>query len=82
MSPFLTDVLKVVNLQGRLKTSKRQTSELHFDFSINSIGAIFGGKMFDLFWRETLAKVLFILAGKFGFVGEDFTFNAGGKLCC
>lgn len=31
------NVLKVVNLQGKLKTSKRQTSELHFDFSINSI---------------------------------------------
>lgn len=31
------NVVKVVNLQGKLKSSKRQASELHFDFSINSI---------------------------------------------
>ena len=36
--PCFSDILKVVNLQGKLKNSKRQTSELHFDFSINSIG--------------------------------------------
>ena len=28
----------MVNLQGKLKSSKRQASELHFDFSINNIG--------------------------------------------
>ncbi len=32
------DMVKVVNLQGKLKSSKRQASELHFDFSINCIG--------------------------------------------
>jgi len=31
------NVVKVVNLQGKLKSSKRQASELFFDFSINSI---------------------------------------------
>ena len=31
-------MVKVVNLQGKLKSSKRQASELHFDFSINCIG--------------------------------------------
>jgi len=31
------NVVKVVNLQGKLKSNKRQTSELHFDFSINNI---------------------------------------------
>jgi hypothetical protein len=33
--------VKVVNLQGKLKSSKRQASELHFDFSINCIGKFF-----------------------------------------
>jgi len=31
------NVVKVVNLQGKLKSSKRQASELHFDFSIHNI---------------------------------------------
>lgn len=31
------NVVKVVNLQGKLKSNKRQASELFFDFSINSI---------------------------------------------
>jgi len=31
------NVVKVVNLQGKLKSSKRQASELHFDFSISCI---------------------------------------------
>ena len=34
----LSDVVKVVNLQGKLKSSKRQSSELHFDFTISYIG--------------------------------------------
>ena len=33
-----SDVVKVVNLQGKLKSSKRQASELHFDFTITAIG--------------------------------------------
>ena len=33
-----SDVVKVVNLQGKLKSSKRQASELHFDFTISYIG--------------------------------------------
>ena len=38
--PFLSvsDVVKVVNIQGKLKSSKRQSSELHFDFTITAIG--------------------------------------------
>ena len=34
----ISDVVKVVNLQGKLKSSKRQSSELHFDFTISYIG--------------------------------------------
>ena len=37
---FNADVVKVVNLQGKLKSSKRQASELHFDFSIHNIGKV------------------------------------------
>ena len=36
----LVDVVKVVNLQGKLKSSKRQASELHFDFTISYIGKL------------------------------------------
>ena len=35
---LLPDVVKVVNIQGKLKSSKRQSSELHFDFTITAIG--------------------------------------------
>ena len=35
---ILSDVVKVVNLQGKLKSSKRQASELHFDFTVSYIG--------------------------------------------
>ena len=35
---LFTDVVKVVNLQGKMKSSKRQQSELHFDFTISYIG--------------------------------------------
>jgi len=31
------NLVKVVNLQGKLKSSKKQASEVHFDFSINCI---------------------------------------------
>lgn len=34
----VSDVVRVVNLQGRLKERKKQTSELRFDFNIDSIG--------------------------------------------
>lgn len=37
MSLF-SDVVKVVNLQGKLKSNKKQASELFFDFPINNIG--------------------------------------------
>ena len=37
---LVLDTVKVVNLQGKLKSSKRQASELHFDFSINNIGKV------------------------------------------
>ncbi len=39
-------MVKVVNLQGKLKSSKRQASELHFDFSINCIGE----EIFIMMW--------------------------------
>lgn len=32
------DLVKVVNLQGKLKSSRRQPAELVFDFKIDSIG--------------------------------------------
>ena len=35
---IISDVVKVVNLQGKMKSSKRQQSELHFDFTISYIG--------------------------------------------
>lgn len=35
-----TDVVRVVNLQGKLKERKKQTSELKFDFNIDSIGKL------------------------------------------
>ena len=38
LNSTLSDVVKVVNLQGKLKSSKRQSSELHFDFTISYIG--------------------------------------------
>jgi hypothetical protein len=41
-------MVKVVNLQGKLKSSKRQASELHFDFSINCIGKFFSSANRDL----------------------------------
>ena len=34
------DVVKVVNLQGKLKSNKKQASELFFDFPINNIGKL------------------------------------------
>ena len=37
---LFADVVKVVNLQGKLKSSKRQASELHFDFTITAVGKI------------------------------------------
>lgn len=33
--------LKIVNLQGRLKSNKKLASELSFDFCIGSVGEIF-----------------------------------------
>lgn len=35
---LLKDLVKVVNLQGKLKSSRRQPAELVFDFKIDSIG--------------------------------------------
>ena len=35
---FFSDVVKVVNLQGKLKSNKKQAAELFFDFPINNIG--------------------------------------------
>ena len=37
---FFSDVVKVVNLQGKLKSNKKQASELFFDFPINNIGRL------------------------------------------
>lgn len=35
---LIVDVVKVVNLQGKLKSSRQQPAELHFDFPVESIG--------------------------------------------
>lgn len=44
LQPFLlylsTENLKIVNLQGRLKSNKKLASELSFDFGIGSVGKI------------------------------------------
>ena len=37
---IFSDVVKVVNLQGKLKSNKKQASELFFDFPINNIGKL------------------------------------------
>lgn len=37
---FIVDVVKVVNFQGKLKSSKRHATELHFDFTITAIGEL------------------------------------------
>lgn len=31
-------IIRIVTLQGRLKTNHKQVSELHFDFPIESVG--------------------------------------------
>ncbi|XP_074662772.1 mitogen-activated protein kinase kinase kinase kinase 5-like isoform X4 [Tubulanus polymorphus] len=36
-SAFSTDFIKLVNLNGRLKSSKKQAAELHFDFPVESM---------------------------------------------
>lgn len=35
---FFTENLKIVNLQGKLKSNKKLASELSFDFGIGSVG--------------------------------------------
>lgn len=37
------DNLKIVNLQGRLKSNKKLASELSFDFCIESVGELSNG---------------------------------------
>ena len=32
------DLVKVVNMNGKLKSSRRQAAELHFDFPVESLG--------------------------------------------
>ena len=32
------DLVKVVNMSGRLKSSRHQAAELHFDFPVDSLG--------------------------------------------
>lgn len=35
---FSPEFVKVVNMAGKLKSSKRQAAELHFDFPVESLG--------------------------------------------
>ena len=37
---YLAENLKIVNLQGRLKSNKKLASELSFDFCIGSVGRL------------------------------------------
>lgn len=34
------DFVRVVNLRGKLKSSRKQSSELHFDFKVESLGKL------------------------------------------
>lgn len=34
------EYLKVVNMSGKLKSSRRQAAELHFDFPVESLGKV------------------------------------------
>lgn len=36
--PSLTDIVRIVTIQGKLKESRKQVSELQFDFPIEAIG--------------------------------------------
>jgi len=38
MSCFFVDLVKVVNMNGKLKSSRKQAAELHFDFIVDSVG--------------------------------------------
>ena len=38
ISFFSADYVKVVNMNGKLKSSRKQAAELHFDFQVESIG--------------------------------------------
>lgn len=42
-SPSNAENLKIVNLQGRLKSNKKLASELSFDFCIESVGELSDG---------------------------------------
>jgi hypothetical protein len=35
---FITEFVKVVNMSGKLKSSRKQAAELHFDSSVQSLG--------------------------------------------
>lgn len=48
---FSPENLKIVNLQGRLKSNKKLASELSFDFCIGSVG-----KLFDRCWKFLTLK--------------------------
>lgn len=58
----VSDVVRVVNLQGRLKERKKQTSELRFDFNIDSIGksAIYIFCNNSVFQRERENNILIL----------------------
>ena len=57
---FFSDVVKVVNLQGKLKSNKKQASELFFDFPINNIGRLESEvetyKVGYKFWKKKVPK--------------------------
>ena len=37
-SIYIVDRIKIVDLDGRVKSSRKQAGELHFDFACDSIG--------------------------------------------
>ena len=39
-SVFVADYVKAVSMSGKMKSSKRQAAELHFDFPVESLGKL------------------------------------------
>ena len=37
---FFSDNVKAVSMSGKMKSSKRQAAELHFDFPVESLGKL------------------------------------------
>lgn len=37
----ISEFVKAVSMSGKMKSNRRQASELHFDFTVESLGKIF-----------------------------------------